>query len=354
MPVVSLPEIEGFASALGHERFDVPARRSLGRAYEEFAARRRPTIGPIALTIDGRPFSSLYAALAHPDARFERGELVLTGTAAGGPGWEFLVPFERIAFEDDGSAELHPPGGGPPARAIARVLLREHHLLRARGDADRAAPGGPRPELPRMIGSASQGFAICRALPVLPFSVAILLYLAEERVRFELDLVHGSLLADPRAGRLSAARRVPRSSRVAWGVDHRVGAGNLSLLASRCLEVIVESNGLTTVELAHIFGGVRELVDSALAGLVDQRVVAFDPRTGLYHPRLEAFLPAPETADGGAPSGALSSSPALRSSVQELLAAAEARATCPLCGRPVLPGSPSLLCESCSRDVGIA
>lgn len=353
MPVVSLPELETLAGRLAGDGFDDEARRSLGRAYEEFASRRRTTIAPFAVTADGRPFGSLYAALADPEVRFDRGEIAVAGPVHDRPGWEFLVPFERIVFLDDGAAEVAPPGGGPRRRAIARVLLREHHLLRAGSTEGPGAPGGtPRRELPRLIGAANQGFAICRAVPVLPFSVAILLYLAEERVRYELDLVHGTVLADPRAGRLSAAKRVPRPARVAWGVDHRVGTGHLSLLSARCLEVIVESNGLTSVELAHIFGGVRGLVDAALRGLVDQKVATYDARTGLYHPRLEAFLP---TVDGGAtPTAAASTSPELRSSVQELLAAADARASCPLCGRALTPGSAWILCDSCAQDVGVA
>jgi hypothetical protein len=353
VPVVSLPELETFASALTPEGFDDESKRSLGRAYEEFATRRRSTIAPFSLTIDGRPFPSLYAGLVDRSTRFDSGEIAIAGPVSSRPGWEFLVPFGRIALAEDGSAEVSSPGGGTPRRAIARVLLREHHLLRGRSSV--APVGDPRvggSESPRTIGTVSQGFAICRAVPVLPFSVAILLYLAEERVRYELDLVHGTVLADARAGRLSAARRVPRSSRVAWGVDRHVGLGHLSLLSARCLEVIVESNGLTSVELAHIFGGVRGLVDAALRGLVDQKVAAFDPRTGLYHPRLEAFLPAAEGS--AAPAVAAPASPELRSSVRELQAAADARASCPLCGRPLTPGSTWILCDACAKDVGVA
>jgi hypothetical protein len=191
---------------------------------------------------------------------------------------------------------------------------------------------------------------ICRGQPVLPFSVAILLYLPEERTRLELDLVRGSLLADPRAGRLPVRRRVPRPSRLSWAVDRTIGQGEFSLLATRSLEALVESNGLSSVELAHVFGGVRELVDSALQGLVQQRLVTFERRTGIYRPRLEAFLPE-ATPSRAIEETAYPFDPGLRTSVQELIAAADARAVCPLCGRPLPPGPSSILCDACSALV---
>lgn len=354
MPTVSQPELEGIARGLARDRFDAYAASSLARAYEEFVARRRREVGPVTLTVNGRAYPSFYAALADPAAAFAEGEIRLTKPGEVGPEWEFLLPFERLTFRSDGSADLVPPNGGPARHAIARVLLREHYLLRSRSEEDQGAAGGARRQLPSLIGTIEQGFAICRALPVLPFAVTILLYLAEQRVRFELDLVHTALLSDLRAGRFAASRRVVRTSRISWGVDRKLAKGHLSLLATRCLEVLVESNGLTSVELSHLFGGVRGLVDSALQGLVQQRLATFDHRTGLYHGRLEAFLPSSESTGAAPASFGRSGDAALHTSVQELLAAADARATCPLCGKPLPPGSGDLLCADCSAKVGLA
>lgn len=351
MANVPLAELEGIGRRLAGDRFDDFSARVLARAYEEFVARRNTVLGGLELTVDGKPFPTFFAALADPEALFTEGEIRLVGAPAPGPEWAYLTPFERIAFHPDGSAELHPPGGGAPRRAIARVLLREHFFPRSRAEEDRAAAGGSRVQLPARIGTLAQGMMICRVQPVLPFSVAILLYLAEERARLELDLVRTALLADPRAGRLSTARRVARPSRVAWGLDRAIGRGELSLLAVRSLEVLAETNGLSSVELAHIFGGVRELVDSALQGLVQRRLVAFDRRTGIYRVRLEAFLP--EAAGPAATEEPREAAdPALRTSVQELLAAADARSACPLCGRRLPAGPTSLLCADCAALVG--
>jgi hypothetical protein len=204
--------------------------------------------------------------------------------------------------------------------------------------------------MPALVGTIDQGVTICRALPVVPLEVALLLYLAEERARFELDLVHATVLADPRAGRLAASRRVRRSSRVAWGLDRRIGRGHLSLLAARSLEILVESNGLTSIELGHVFGGVREMVDSALQTLVRQRYATFDPRTGVYRARIESFLPPSQPASAAPPPPVR---PELRTGVLELIAAADARASCPLCGKPLAAGPSALLCDDCADKVGI-
>ena len=347
MTTVSSGELAEIARKLAKERFDDYAARGLARAYEEFVGRRHRPVASIDLTIDGKPYPSLYAALADPSARFASGELRLEKPPAPGPAWEFLEPWERLVFHDDGSADLFPSGDRPPRHAVARVLLREHYFVRSRQD---DTPGAPRAQLPGLGGTLEQGLGICRALSVLPFGVAILLSFAEARERFEVDAVHSSLLADPRAGRLAAARRVARPSRIAWGLDRKLARGHLSLLAARSLEVLVESNGMTAIEMAHVFGGVRELVDSALQALVQQRYATLDPRTGVYRARLEAFLP---PAEEPATPASAPRHPELRTSVQELQDAADARAACPLCGRPLPSGSAQILCDLCLAEVGL-
>lgn len=350
MAAVPSSEIQSIGRALAGARFDDFSGRALGRAYEEFLARRRVPLAGVELRVNGRAFPSFYAALADPTADFTEGEIRFVPPFGADPQWEFVPRVDRLVFAPDGAAVVHLAGTETPRRAIARVLLREHFLPRSRAEEDRAASGGSRVQLPARVGTIAQGTTICRAQPVLPFSVALLLYLPEERTRLEIDLVRSTLVADPRAGRLATTRRVPRPARLAWAVDRVLGQGDLSLTATRALEVLVESNGLSSIELAHIFGGVRELIDSALQGLVAQRLVTVDHRTGIYRARLEAFLPAAAGA-GGSEEGASAPDPTLRTSVQELLAAADARSACPLCGRPLPPGPSAILCADCTALV---
>lgn len=350
---VPLAELDTLARRFGGERHDAFSERVLARAYEEFLSRRRTPLAPFVLTADGKEYPNFFALLVEPETAISSFEIRLEAPPDPGFAWEFLQPFERIVFHADGSADLHPLVPGPADRSIARILLREHYLPRSRADMDRAASGGQRVELAGLFGTMDQGIAACRHQGLLPFCVAVHLYFSAERVPYELDLVRNTLLADPRAGRLAASRRVHRTSRLSWGLDRTVARGDLSLLAARSLEVVVESHGMTAVELAHIFGGGRELVDSALQGLVARQLVTFDHRTGIYRPRIESFLPTTGARPERVPMPVPSADPALRTSVQELIAAADARATCPLCGAPLSEGPRTLLCADCAAKVGV-
>jgi hypothetical protein len=351
---VPVSDLDALARRFAGDRHDAFSERALARAYDEFLGRRRTPLAPLALASDGNEYPNFYALLADTNAPLMNLDIRLDPPTGPGPAWEFLRPFERIAVRADGSAELHPLVPGPPDRAIVRFLLREHYLPRTRKEVELAATGGTRVEVPGSFASLEQGVATCRVQSLLPFSVAVLIYLPEERVRYEFDLVRSTLLADPRAGRLAPSRRVRRTSRVSWGVDRAVGRGDLPMLAARSLEVLVESQGLTSVELSHVFGGVRELIDSALQGLVSRQLVTFDRRTGIYRPRLEVFLPTSTAVAEPVEPDAGAGNPALRTSVQELITAADARATCPLCGVLLPPGPKMIVCEDCAVKVGLA
>ena len=350
MTSVSLPELDSLARQLAGERHDAFSQRALARAYEEYVSRHRHPLATVAVVADGVEFPTLYALLADPKSTPSTLEVRPEPVPPEGE-WGFLRPFQRLVLRTDGSADLHPVVPGPPERGIARLLLREHYLPRSRDEEDRGATGGSRIELESQIGSLDRGLAVYRERGLLPFSVAILLYLPEERVRYEFDLLETCLLPDPRTGRLPPSRRARRTSRFSFAVDRVIGRSDLSLLAARCLEVLSESGGLTSVELAHVFGGVRELVDSALQGLVARQLVTFDRRTGVYRPRIEAFVPSGAEAATPSGAGAPGSDAMLRTSVQELLAAADARASCPLCGATLPPGPRGILCDECAAKV---
>ena len=352
MSGVPLSDLEGLAHRFAGERHDAFSSRSLARANEECVGRARPTIAPAVFSVDGTEFPTFYALLSEASPTFTTATLRLEPPPPVGPAWEFLRPLERIEFHADGSADVRPVPAGLPERAIARFLLREHYLPRSRSEEDRGAAGGSRVELGAFAGTLAEGLAVCRQRALLPFSAAVLLYFPEERVRYELDFVRSALLRDPRSGRLAPARRVRRTARVGWEVDRAVSRGDLPLFAARCLEVLSETNGLSALELAHVLGGVREIADSAIQGLVSRQLVTLDRRTGSYHVRFDALAPpAPGARPPVRSEPTPVANPALRTSVQELLAAADARASCPLCGAPLPPGPRGLLCDSCAAKV---
>jgi hypothetical protein len=341
------PALEALARPSGTPE-DRDAPNLLAELLEEYRARLRPAIGPVGVTVDGRPYPTLLEAFADPLASFRTFTLDLASAAPDGPAWEYLDPIERIEVESDQGAEVRPRpiAKHGPRRAMIRGLLREHYPP---GGASRLPPPGGDgvPTLPIL----AQQF---RAHGVVPFQIALLVYQSEERFRFEIDLVDNQLLTDRRNGRLPASRRVHRSARISHGVDAQVAKGGMALTNARALEILADTHGLTDVEMAHVLGGVRELGRSALEALKVRQYASFDTRLGLYRPRLDAFLP---SGDRMKPSqGPVKlppiPDPALRTSVSELLAAADARATCPLCG-DVLPAGPrGILCENCQQEIG--
>jgi hypothetical protein len=353
MPLVAQDELQEYARQRVPERHDSYSEKALATAYEEYLPRRTPPIARATLTANGTEYASVYQLLAEADSRIDSGTITLIDPPPAGPAWEFLTPFEKIALDTDGSAELYPLNPGQePVRGILRFLLREHYVPRSSSEEQALAGGVAAPHLRTTLAPASLALDFVRTLGVVPFSIAALLYLPNERVRYEFDLLDMTLLPDPRAGRFAVARRVPRSSRVSFGVDSYVARSDLPQVSARLLEILVESHGLSSVELAHIFRGLRELVDSALQGLVARELAVYDRRTHLYRARMEAFLTASERTEMPALVAGPTSDPSLRTSVMELIAAAESRATCPLCGDPLPPGHRGILCDKCAAEVG--
>jgi len=303
--------------------------------------------------VDGHEFPSVFAAVRDPNVAFGNAELALVDPPEDLRAWEWLDPFERIVFGPDGSAEVFPPAGaGRPRRAIARFLLREHYVPRPReavlNPSANASTGG----LTTQLDPLDRAVAFVRTHGVVPFSAALLLYLSDQRTRLEVDLLDDGLLRDPRAGRLPLSRRVHRSARVAHAVDTYLSQNSLPVASARALEVLVETHGLSPLDLAPLMGGVREYSASALQGLSARGLATFDKRTGIYRPRFDAFLSAADRAELGVEPMAPMPNPALRTSVMELLAAADSRATCPLCGDSFAPGPRSILCDRCQAEVG--
>ncbi|HXQ94149.1 MAG TPA: hypothetical protein VN864_03140 [Thermoplasmata archaeon] len=338
MPPSTLTDLESFARRTVGPRLDVPA---LTAAYHEYLPQRGEPLASFRFGEGG----SLFAAIADPSFDFGTAEISLIDPPKPGPAWEYLRPFSRIAFSPDGSADVFGPDGGAPTRAIARVLLREHYLAPPEGKSPKALRAAT-----RALATPVQAVDYVRQTGVVPFSVAILLYFSEERIRLELDVLEDRLLRDIRTGRFPTARRVRRPPRVAFGVDSYIARGTLPVVSCRVLEVLSETHGTSAVELAPVFRGARELVQTTLQGLAARRLATFDRRTGLFRPRFESFVPGGAAAELA--EAAPVAHPQLRTNVLELIAAADSRATCPLCGDSLPAGHRGLLCDRCQAEVG--
>lgn len=321
---------------------------ALARAIDEYLPRRREPVATYALRVDGRTVPHLYAALVDRSLPFATIELERTGEAPEPGRWEFLRPFAGLTVRSEGGSEVR-PATGAPVRVMARLLLREHYVPMTKPGSPGGAPPGRTSPRPELFTPASLA-AYLRSTGIVPFTLAIAVYYPEERVRYEYDLLDGQVMIDPRSHRLAPERRVTRTARLGHAVDVIVGSGELSLPSVRALEAVVESAGLSAVEMAPLYGGVRELGASALDSLVARKLLAHEPRSGVYQPRLEAIA----AAGAKLPAAAKRSgtNPRLRSNLDELLAQAESKATCPLCGDPLPAPRRGILCAKCQTLVG--
>jgi hypothetical protein len=350
MPRVDREELTGVARLAGDDRLDEKAAGVLQRALEEYIPHRRHFVSPVTFEIDGKEPSSFYAALMDLNRPFSFVRVTRAGVVTDPAGWEFLRPFDALHVGGDGTTFLRQEGTDP-LRAQSRVLLRERYTppvprsaggAGAKGAKARAAPPVAVPSLATFPELATY----LRATGTVPFALSLAVYFHDTRIRYDLDLVDGGLLLDARTHRLGRDTWVPRPARVGHSVDAIAARGDLTLPSARALEAVVESNGLTAEELAPVFGGVRELSATALDSLASRKLVLFDRRTLTYRPRLEVLVP-PEAPRSRSSSGAPPSDPKLRASVMELIAAAESRASCPLCGNRLPVGHKGLLCASC-------
>jgi hypothetical protein len=347
----SRDELHAIAQRGAAELHDTYSGRALDRALEEYRARRRERLSPFVLQVDGMEYPSAFHALL-AETPFHRLELLFPEAMARDPAWEFLRPVRSIRLDEDGAATIVPLGPGEaPVRAMARLLLRETYVPQSAlqdREATRGVPTtAPRPGLLRLPEWA--GFV--RKTGVVPFSTAILLYFEEERLRYELDLIDNGLLPDLRHGRLRGVVHVRRSPRLAYAIDRYVARGDVSLPNARALEVVFESRGVTSIDMAPLFGGVRERAAASLETLGARGLVTLDRPSGQYRPNLDALLPPADRPRSASPPTRSHENPLLRTSVAELLAAADARATCPLCGEMIPPGPRGLLCAKCTALV---
>ena len=352
MTGASPAELHAIAGLGSPETHDSYSGRALDRAFEEYRARRREKLTSFVARVDGADVPSLLHALLSKTP-FDRLSLEFPEATANDPAWEFLRPARSITLEEDGAASLLPPGeNGAPARAMARLLLRDTYIPRSALQDLEATRGVPTRSPRGDLFLPPEWAQFIRRTGIVPFSIALLLYLPEERIRYELDVIDNGLLPDLRHGRLRGVAHVRRSSRVSYAVDRFIARGDLLLANARALEIVFETRGVTAIDLAPVFGGVRERAASSLETLSARGLVSLDRRTGQYRPLLDAVNPAPDRPRSGVVQTPTPANPLLRTSVAELIAAADARATCPLCGDSIPPGPRGLLCAKCTALVG--
>ncbi|MGA7846386.1 MAG: hypothetical protein WCB18_04760, partial [Thermoplasmata archaeon] len=315
MTGASRDELQAIAQRGAAELHDSYSTRALDRAFEEYRARRREKLTPFVPRVDGNEYPSILHALLS-DTPFRQLTLEFPQASAADPAWEFLRPAASISIDEEGGASLVPLEPGAPAvRGMARFLLRDTYIPRSALQ-DREATRGVPTTAPRTDLFAPSGWAqFIRRSGIVPFSTAVLLYVPEERLRYELDLIDNGLLPDLRHGRLRGVAHVRRSARIAHAVDRYIARGDVSLPNARALEIVFETRGVTAIDMAPVFGGVRERATSSLETLSARGLVTLDRPSGQYRPHMEAVVPSPDRPRSALSRAGAPANPLLRTSV---------------------------------------
>jgi len=336
----SLDRVLRFAHGPGRPEGGALGDAELARALDEYRSIGVRRLAGVELSARGRTYKSLYEAILDPSVGEGIVDLTVTDPPAAGPAWEFLRPIRRIELFEDGTSQLYLLNGNPQ-RAVARLLIREALV--------------PRGTRPAGLATVHDAFARLRSVAVVPFRVALLLYLTDERIRYEVDLTEDVLLKDPRAGRTAGGRKLRRPPRVSWAIDQWVASGSVPLGDARILELLAELRSASLEELSLIFAGETEAVRGSLTRLAERGLVHPEPVNGQFRVRLEAFRTLGASTDGSAATGAAppfeGEASGLQKEVDEMIAAADASATCPVCGDQLPAGHTGLVCARCAAAI---
>ncbi|MDE1820068.1 MAG: hypothetical protein KGJ23_03910 [Euryarchaeota archaeon] len=364
LPLSDFERLSAFAPREVHDGY---SQKNFRKTLFDYAQRQPPSIARLRWTANGQPSPSFAAILAEKTPP-ERVSLVIYEPKPDPQAWEFTTPTALVDSDSAGSGRVltfrynphalspwDPHDPGKEETCVVRFSVRESYIPRSIQQEHATNEG--RPPLPPgfELFSIADFSRFVHSSGVVPFRAALHLYTSRTRLRYDLDLLHNHLLADPRAGRFSIEDRVERSSRICHGLDRFVARGALPLLPRRVLELLFESKGLSVQDVSVILGVSQELATAALQSLVGRQFAAFDQRTQMYLPLPQVFLTRAEAEreqrDEEERKKHGPRSETLKASVQELLAEVEAKAGCPLCGGPMPAGSPELLCDDCMAAV---
>lgn len=360
-----MAEFEGLARFAPKDVHDSFSQRNLHRVLFQFSQRTPPHLARLRWDADGQPVASLAQLLARPTFPASTRVTVLDPVKEPGP-WEFSMPTAGMVFDPGGAGKIvtvpfNPHSLAPwdvtdPGReesCVIRFACRESFVPRSIRQQNAARDGDPPRPPPFELFTPKELAHFVQTTGVVPLQVALLAYTSKTRYRYEVDLIKNMILRDPRAGQLTLEDFVPRSARLAHGLDRFVARGELPLLPRRVLETLFESKGLEVNDIAVSLDVAPELAQAALETLVARKFAEHDSRTGGYLPLPQVFLTRAEVERERADEEArrAKQSVGLRESVEVLFNQIEAHPACPLCGREIEVGAKELLCSRCQEDV---
>jgi hypothetical protein len=370
---------------------DAYSQKNLRQILMAASQRSLPHIAKVRWEFEGQRMSNLGELLAKRSLKGKIG-LVFQQPVMERSSWEFTTPAAAIAFDTRGAGrivtfnfdphsltpwDLSDPG--TVYTGVVRLSVREAYIPRSMKQEQEARRGNPPPSPPFDLFSMEELSLFVQAHGVVPLRVGVMMYTARARFAYDIDVIRGELVQDPRSGRFPVAGVVVRSSRVSHGLDRFVARHELSNVMNRVLELIFESNGLTPNEVAMVLQISEDIAHSSLETLAARQLIVLDQKTRGYLPLPQAFLSEveakmelkeeekrraealnaklepPEIPRAPLPPPTQvthSVTPSeLKESVGDLLDMVEAHPTCPLCGRRMTGPSRDLVCRECLKEM---
>jgi hypothetical protein len=371
---------------------DSYSQKSLRQILMAASQRSLPHIAKLRWELDGQRLSNLAELLAKKSLSGKIG-LVFQQPVMERSSWEFTTPAAAIAFDARGAGrivtfnfdphsltpwDLSDPG--TVLTGVVRLSVREAYVPRSMKQEQEARKGNPPSPPPFDLFSMEELSLFVKAHGVVPLRMGVLMYTARARFAYDIDVVRGELVQDPRSGRFPVSSSVLRSSRLSHGLDRFVARHELSNVMNRVLELIFESNGLTPNEVAMVLQISQDIALSSLETLAARQLVVLEGKSRAYLPLPQAFLteseakmelkeeerrkaeaqmalhpvppevPRVRTPPPPTPKPEVTPEE-LRESVGDLLEMVEAHPTCPLCGRRMTGPSRDLVCRECLKEM---
>jgi hypothetical protein len=379
-----------------HDSF---SQKNLRQTLMAADQRRLPYLANVRWECDGRQMPSLVSFICRDPPPAKVG-IIFQQPVMERSAWEFTTPAAAITLDSRGAGrivtfhfdphsltpwDLSDPGTVEPG--VVRMALKEAFVPRSIKQEQDARKGNPPTQPPFDLFSPMELSRFIRTYGVVPFTLGVMIYTAKARYVYDIDLLHDTLLQDPRSGHFPLEDRTPRSSRLAHGLDRFVARHEIPPNLCKILEVLFESKGLDPSDVAEMLRIPENTAQSSLETLAGRQLAVWDKKTRLYLPLPHAFLTENEArqerreeekrlaeaaAQAAAPkppeeapeplpqvqpppprpaSKSKDVTSDLKKSIDNLLEMVETHPTCPMCGREMDPSSKELVCSDCLKEV---
>lgn len=282
-----------------HDQF---SQKTLRQALMDARGRRLPPLAHFRWELNGRRMPTFADLLLEQELSGKVG-LIFYQPNMRRESWEFTTPVAAMAFEPKGAGKIvtfeYDPTAitpwnlndrGTEDPCVVRFSVRESFIPRSIKQEQEALRGTPPPGPQFELFSLSEIAKFVRSNGVVPFRVELMVYTSKMRHAYDLDVVNGLLVQDPRSGRFAVTERIKRSPRLYHGLDRYIARREIPPIPSRILEFLFEAPGLNPTDVTVLLGISPELAAASFKTLEERQLCVWDKGTRTYFPLPRGFL----------------------------------------------------------------